>query len=133
MPQRLALTGDCLHYVVISHSVYFRVVVLNDYKLIRDAFKEDVFSGRPTLKMLEVRNQGVKRGTFMKILLFIQAEDEFVLTHFRLYSGLVCSEGREWNEQRKFTLRQLRDLGLGKKTTESLVLEELEELVSGLK
>lgn len=53
--------------------------------------------------------------------------------NLRIFSGLVCSEGREWNEQRKFTLRQLRDLGLGKKTTESLVLEELEELVDGLR
>ncbi|OXA42687.1 Methyl farnesoate epoxidase [Folsomia candida] len=34
------------------------VVVLNSYYTIREAFKEDAFSGRPTLKMLEVRNSG---------------------------------------------------------------------------
>jgi len=39
-----------------------RVVVLNDHNVIRDAFKEDVFAGRPDLKMLEVRNGGVRKG-----------------------------------------------------------------------
>jgi len=39
-----------------------RVVVLNDYQSIRNAFKEDVFSGRPDLKMLEVRNAGIRKG-----------------------------------------------------------------------
>ncbi|CAG7786193.1 unnamed protein product [Allacma fusca] len=86
----------------------YRVVVLNDYKTIKDAFKEDNFSGRPNLKMLEVRNQGVRRG-------------------------LVCSEGREWSEQRKFTLRQLKDLGLGKQSMDCLVHDEIDELVVGLK
>lgn len=36
--------------------------MLNSYYTIREAFKEDAFSGRPTLKMLEVRNSGANVG-----------------------------------------------------------------------
>ncbi|CAL8077563.1 unnamed protein product [Orchesella dallaii] len=86
----------------------YRVIVLNDHNVIRDAYKEDAFSGRPDLKMLEVRNGGIKRG-------------------------LVCSQGRVWMEQRKFTLRHLKDLGLGKHAMEGLIREELNELVDGIR
>lgn len=42
----------------------------------------------------------------------------------------MCSEGKDWGEQRKFTIRQLRELGFGKQTMECLLLQELEELVA---
>lgn len=47
-----------------------RVVVLNDYNVIREAFKEDAFCGRPDLKMLEVRNDGIRKGIFTRWRLF---------------------------------------------------------------
>lgn len=40
--------------------------MLNDYDVIREAYKEDVFAGRPNLKMLEVRNGGIRKGTLTK-------------------------------------------------------------------
>ncbi|ODN06219.1 Methyl farnesoate epoxidase, partial [Orchesella cincta] len=86
----------------------YRVIVLNDHNVIRDAYKEDAFSGRPDLNMLEVRNGGIRKG-------------------------LVCSQGRVWMEQRKFTLRRLKDLGLGKHAMEGLIREELNELVDGIR
>ena len=38
--------------------------------------------------------------------------------------GIIFSSGEIWKETRRFTLRALRDMGFGKKTSESLVLEE---------
>ena len=38
--------------------------------------------------------------------------------------GIIFNSGECWKETRRFTLRALRDMGFGKKTSESLVLEE---------
>jgi hypothetical protein len=40
----------------------YRVVVLSSFYTIREAFKDGAFSGRPALKMLQVRNGGVHKG-----------------------------------------------------------------------
>ena len=34
--------------------------------------------------------------------------------------GIIFSSGEIWKETRRFTLRALRDIGFGKKTSESL-------------
>jgi hypothetical protein len=53
-----------------TFNIYFyRVVVLNSFNAIREAFKLDAFSGRPALKMLEIRNGGmVNVGKCINIL-----------------------------------------------------------------
>ena len=50
-----------------------------------------------------------------------------------IVAGLVCSEGKEWMEQRKFTMRQLKDFGFGKQSMECLVQEEVDEIIQGLR
>ena len=42
------------------------------------------------------------------------------------------SEGQEWVEQRRFTLRNLRDFGFGKNTGEELIANELREFIQNL-
>lgn len=49
------------------------------------------------------------------------------------FEGLVCSEGKVWTDQRKFTLRHLKDLGFGKQPMENLIREELNELICGIR
>ena len=44
--------------------------------------------------------------------------------------GILFSSGDIWKETRRFTLRALRDLGFGKKTSESLVLEESRAIIA---
>ncbi len=111
----------------------FRVVVLNSFNAIREAFKLDAFSGRPALKMLEVRNGGmVNVGKCINIL----NNSSHKCAHSTLYwnviaIGLVCSEGKTWIEQRKFTLKTLKELGFGK-PMEGLLMQEVAELVSFL-
>jgi hypothetical protein len=36
--------------------------VINDYKLVMEAYKEDVFMGRPAFEAQMTRNHGKKRG-----------------------------------------------------------------------
>ena len=47
-----------------------------------------------------------------------------------LTSVHVLSHGQEWSEQRRFTMKTLRDLGFGKSQMEDVMLEEVEKLVS---
>ena len=47
--------------------------------------------------------------------------------------GLIFSEGAEWQEQRRFCLKTLRDFGFGKKSMETVVMEEVNELISGFR
>ena len=42
------------------------------------------------------------------------------------------SEGKEWTEQRRFTLRHLREFGFGKSTGEELITNEMKEFLDGL-
>lgn len=39
------------------------------------------------------------------------------------------TDGQLWKEQRRFTLRHLRDLGFGKSCLEGIMLDEISELV----
>ena len=43
--------------------------------------------------------------------------------------GILQAEGRIWTEQRRFALKTLRDFGFGRKGMESLILDEVKELV----
>ena len=40
--------------------------------------------------------------------------------------GVILSEGKTWVDQRRFTLRTLRDFGFGKQGMEDLIQEEVE-------
>ncbi len=42
--------------------------------------------------------------------------------------GVIHNEGPEWQEQRRFALRHLRDLGFGRTSSEGLIQEEIHDL-----
>jgi methyl farnesoate epoxidase / farnesoate epoxidase len=50
--------------------------------------------------------------------------------NFNVYLGIMFTEGPFWQEQRRFTLRHLRDLGFGKTSIEDMMLDEVHELLS---
>ena len=54
------------------------------------------------------------------------------LSHFNIL-GLVFGTGKQWTEQRKFILQVFRELGFGKRKMESVILEEVLELIQELK
>ncbi|KAG8228074.1 hypothetical protein J437_LFUL009046 [Ladona fulva] len=65
---------------------------------------------------------------------FDARENSFLIQHrsMGVRRGVIFTDGEEWKEQRRFTLRNLRDLGFGKRSMESMIREEAVELVSRL-
>lgn len=93
------------HGDVISWRIGGRIYIfLCNYNVIRAAFTRLEFSGRPDL--------------------FSQK----AFTDFT-NSGISFNEGLGWQTHRRFALRQLKDLGLGKSSLESAILQEAQCLV----
>lgn len=53
--------------------------------------------------------------------------------NFNFLKGILFQDGQEWQEQRRFALRHLKDFGFGKRSMESLIMDEVTELVSGFR
>ncbi|KAF2366292.1 Cytochrome P450 [Trinorchestia longiramus] len=83
------------------------MVVLSDASLIKKAFQHPDIQGRPN---------------FLSLKLFCHREN----------LGVITNEGETWAENRRFLLRQLRDLGMGKTSLEASMLEEASLLVDYL-
>ena len=54
-------------------------------------------------------------------------QSSFVRT--RYLPGVIGTSGEVWKQQRRFTLRSLKDLGFGKNSLEPIMQQELEELL----
>ncbi|CAH0604588.1 unnamed protein product [Chrysodeixis includens] len=84
-------------------------IVLSDYKLIREAFRREEFTGRPSTPLMHTLD-GL---------------------------GIINSEGRLWKSQRRFLHDKLREFGMtymgnGKKIMEGRIKSEVYELISNL-
>lgn len=84
-------------------------VVLSDYRLIREAFRREEFTGRPSTPLMHTLD-GL---------------------------GIINSEGRLWKSQRRFLHEKLREFGMtymgnGKKIMESRIKTEIHELMTNL-
>lgn len=96
------------HGDIISWRMGGRIYIfLCNYKVIRAAFTKPEFSSRPDL--------------------FSQK----VFTDFT-NSGITFNEGLGWQTHRRFVLRQLKDLGMGKSSLEAAILHEARCLVKDL-
>ncbi|TRY61580.1 hypothetical protein TCAL_01476 [Tigriopus californicus] len=87
-----------------------RYVIIGDHDILEEAFKGYSLTPRPSL--IQWFNEYIRYGDGHE--------------HSR---GLIFSKGEEWQEQRRFTLRNLRDFGFGKSGMESLIKMEVEELL----
>jgi len=43
--------------------------------------------------------------------------------------GIIFNYGQTWIDQRRFSIRHLKDFGLGKNTMESIILDEVQDLL----
>ena len=46
--------------------------------------------------------------------------------------GIINTDGQTWSNQRRFSLKQLRDLGFGRKSLDSVMLEEIDDVIDEL-
>ncbi|NXN61273.1 CP2H2 protein, partial [Rynchops niger] len=85
-----------------------KVVVLHGYDVVKEALidQADAFSGRGNLPLLRKLFQG---------------------------TGIVTSNGETWRQLRRFALTTLRDFGMGKKTIEERIQEEVHFLVERIR
>ncbi|XP_046674335.1 methyl farnesoate epoxidase [Homalodisca vitripennis] len=82
-------------------------VVVFSKDLIRQVFTQEEFQARPDSYFIRLRTMGIRRG-------------------------ITMTDGDLWQEQRNFAVRHLRSLGFGKSHMESLIVEELRELLMTL-
>lgn len=97
------------------------VVVLSDYRAIRDTFRRDEFNARPHNEFMNIL------GGYGKLITQLLTRPS--LTHSFSYSrsGIINSEGAMWKEQRRFLHDNLRSLGMtylgaGKKIMETKIM-----------
>ena len=90
-------------------------IVINDFDILNEAFKDDRFCGKP--KNL----QNAFHALFQK--------DENETST----GGIVFSEGNAWREQRRFAMKTLKEFGAGKSSLQHLISEEVLKLVEEFK
>eukprot|EP00093_Oithona_nana_P013662 13662.XXX_526995_528524_1 [CDS] Oithona nana genome sequencing. len=82
------------------------LVVINDYKLTKELFAKEEFSGR---------------------------SNNYLFTHIKGFHGhkrgVITTDGQVWAQQRRFALKQLRDLGFGRKSLDSVMIEEADDVI----
>ena len=90
-------------------------VVISDFDMLNEAFKDYRFCGRPT------NLQKVFSAFFTK------NKNE------NSSGGIVFSHGDHWREQRRFAIRTLKEFGVGKSNFQNIIHEEVVKLVEELK
>ena len=91
-----------------------RVVVVSNLQYLKDLFNRDSVSFRPIINK-----------HFLKAIKEIKGGAGF--------HGIANSQGKEWQEQRRFALQNLRNLGFGKSSMEDGILDEIHELCSNIR
>ena len=86
-------------------------IVISDEELMKEALNQDSISGRPLMVPWHEFRHGGSDGR---------------------QRGVILSSGEEWKDQRRFIIRHLKDLGMGKSRMESQIQEEVAKLCSEL-
>ena len=103
--------GDIFSYNVVG----VNTVHLCSYSLISKALKKKEVASRIPFKKISNIN---------KVL-----SDVYI----HGYHGLVVTEGKEWQEQRRFCLKSLKHFGFGKSSLETIMQEEIKKFCEELK
>jgi len=93
-------------------------VILADFDLIKDIYKRDDVSTRPSMRPF----CDMRPGHWV-----LDKENDGKVP------GVIFTQGKFWTEQRRFTLRALRDFGFGKASMEDTIMDEVEKLCDQLK
>jgi cytochrome P450 family 2 subfamily J len=86
-------------------------IVISDFDMLNEAFKDDRFNGRPE------NMQTIFKAYF--------ARDPMEMTS----GGIAFGTGEHWREQRRFAMRTLKEFGVGKPATQTVINNEIAKLV----
>lgn len=81
-------------------------IIANDYDSVKEILVRQEFDGRPDIYLARLRDPDFQR------------------------KGIFFTEGEQWKDQRRFTLRHLRDFGFGRRFPELEI--DIREEISGL-
>ncbi|XP_046657699.1 methyl farnesoate epoxidase-like [Daphnia pulicaria] len=84
-----------------------KFVCISGHQAVADALSNPALSGRPLSFDFLLRTKGLSRGVLM-------------------------TEGELWKEQRRFTIKHLKDVGVGKSSLEGIILDEIRDLVTDI-
>ncbi|XP_071537608.1 LOW QUALITY PROTEIN: cytochrome P450 2J3-like [Panulirus ornatus] len=90
-----------------------RLVLVSGVSTMREVFSKKEASGRAEFLLSATRNYMLSEGRSINL-------------------GIKGSSGNKWQEQRRFLLHHLRDLGFGKTSYEPMIMEEVTELMEYL-
>jgi len=90
-------------------------IVISDFDMLNEAFKDDRFCGRPTNL----------KDSFHALF---QLDENDKST-----GGIVFSDGEAWKEQRRFAMKTLKEFGAGKTALQYMIADEVNKLVEDLK
>lgn len=85
-------------------------IVFSELNIMRKLLNSEIFSSRAPISYTPY---------MLRILQQLQGSNEV---------GIIFSSGETWKEQRRFTLKHLRDFGLEKKSMETSIVHEVNEL-----
>ncbi|KAF4523114.1 hypothetical protein B566_EDAN003128 [Ephemera danica] len=89
-------------------------IVVSGLKAVKNVLSRDDFAFRPNMVPAHSKGFGRRMG---------KRYDCAIL-------GVFFTDGPEWREQRRFSLRNLRDFGYGRRSMETLIHEEARALIS---
>ena len=88
----------------------YGTIIVSELNIMRKLLSNDIFSHR-----IEISHT----PHVIKLMRQLRGSDGV---------GIVASSGETWKEQRRFTLKHLRNFGLGKKSMDTLIVDEIKEL-----
>lgn len=102
-------------------------VAVADFNTIKDLMKRDDTASRPKLVPFQDLRPGCMDGLYGCIHGILDKENS------EWFPGVIFSRGKAWADQRRFTLKVLRDFGFGKSSMEDTLLDEVDKLCDELK
>ena len=108
------------------------LVLINDFKLAKELFAKDEFSGRRCISC-KLQDCLTCCPNHPQFLLSSGRPKHYWHEHVKGYHGrnlgITNSDGPRWTEQRRFALKQLRDLGFGTKSLDSVMVHEADQVI----
>lgn len=111
----LAMNKICKFYqsnIIGMHFGETPVIVLNDSDKVKKALNHRDFDGKPDILMGRMRDPNLD---LFGLLCISKLKKMFFIQRTLIFLGIFFTDGQKWFEQRRFTLRYLRDFGFGRR------------------